>query len=188
LANLFGVELPKIPATGIVGAYGRLVHVALGSGALEASASLLGILYEKGARAAAVASPSSISASISAPHRSVDHRPAADSRRSTTASGSPQSEWRSGWRSAKPIAAQCYRLGSRDRRGIGGVLLTTGKAVPALLVVGIMAVFAVSELLLSPIGLSVTTKLAPEAFRAQMMALYFFSVGPGTAMSGVLAR
>jgi dipeptide/tripeptide permease len=63
-----------------------------------------------------------------------------------------------------------------------------GKAVPALLVVGIMAVFAVSELLLSPIGLSVTTKLAPEAFRAQMMALYFFFVGLGTSMSGVLAR
>ena len=65
---------------------------------------------------------------------------------------------------------------------------TTGKAVPALLIVGIMAVFAISELLLSPIGLSVTTKLAPEAFRAQMMALYFFSVGIGTSMSGVLAR
>ncbi len=65
---------------------------------------------------------------------------------------------------------------------------STGKAVPALLIVGIMAVFAVSELLLSPIGLSVTTKLAPEAFRAQMMALYFFSVGLGTSMSGVLAR
>lgn len=48
--------------------------------------------------------------------------------------------------------------------------------------------FAVSELLLSPIGLSVTTKLAPEVFRAQMMALYFFSVGLGTSMSGVLAR
>ncbi|KMO77584.1 MFS transporter [Mycolicibacterium chubuense] len=64
---------------------------------------------------------------------------------------------------------------------------TTGKATPALLVMAIMAVFAVSELLLSPIGLSVTTKLAPEAFRAQMMALYFFSVGLGTAMSGVLA-
>ena len=65
---------------------------------------------------------------------------------------------------------------------------TTGKAVPALLVVGIMAVFAVSELLISPIGLAVTTKLAPEAFRAQMMALYLFSVGLGTSMSGVLAR
>lgn len=65
---------------------------------------------------------------------------------------------------------------------------STGKTVPALLVVGIMAVFAISELLLSPIGLSVTTKLAPESFRAQMMALYFFSVGLGTSMSGVLAR
>ncbi|MGW0161021.1 peptide MFS transporter [Mycobacterium sp. NPDC003323] len=64
---------------------------------------------------------------------------------------------------------------------------TTGKVVPALLVVGIMAVFAISELLLSPIGLAVTTQLAPEAFRAQMMALYFFSVGLGTAMSGVLS-
>jgi POT family proton-dependent oligopeptide transporter len=65
---------------------------------------------------------------------------------------------------------------------------STGRSVPALLVMGIMAVFAISELLLSPIGLSVTTKLAPEAFRAQMMALYFFSVGLGTSMSGVLAR
>lgn len=60
-------------------------------------------------------------------------------------------------------------------------------SVPALLVMAILGVFAVSELLLSPIGLSVTTKLAPDAFRAQMMALYFFSVGLGTAMSGVLA-
>ena len=51
-----------------------------------------------------------------------------------------------------------------------------------------LAAFAVSELLLSPIVLSVTTKLAPEAFRAQMMALYFFSVGLGTSMSGVLAK
>ena len=64
---------------------------------------------------------------------------------------------------------------------------TTGKAVPALLIVGVMAAFAVSELMLSPIGLAVTTQLAPEAFRAQMMALYFFSVGLGTSMSGVLA-
>ena len=65
---------------------------------------------------------------------------------------------------------------------------TTGTAVPALWVVGIMALFAISELLLSSIGLSVTTKLAPEAFRAQMMAPYSFSVGLGTSMSGVLAR
>ena len=65
---------------------------------------------------------------------------------------------------------------------------TSGRSVPVLAVLAIMSVFAVSELLLSPIGLSVTTQLAPNAFRAQMMALYFFSVGLGTAMSGVLAR
>lgn len=65
---------------------------------------------------------------------------------------------------------------------------TEGRSVPALAVVAIMGAFAVSELLLSPIGLSVTTQLAPNAFRAQMMALYFFSVGLGTAMSGVLSR
>lgn len=64
---------------------------------------------------------------------------------------------------------------------------TTGRSVPALFVAAIMAVFAISELMLSPIGLSVTTQLAPNAFRAQMMALYFFSVGLGTSMSGVLS-
>lgn len=63
-----------------------------------------------------------------------------------------------------------------------------GKSVPALLVFFILAGFAISELLLSPIGLAVTTQLAPEAFRAQMMALYFFSVGIGTSMSGVLSE
>ncbi len=63
-----------------------------------------------------------------------------------------------------------------------------GKTVPAVLVFLVLGGFAVSELLLSPIGLAVTTQLAPEAFRAQMMALYFFSVGLGTAMSGVLSK
>ncbi|MFC8045552.1 peptide MFS transporter [Nocardia sp. NPDC057353] len=62
-----------------------------------------------------------------------------------------------------------------------------GRSTPALFVLLIMAGFAVSELLISPIGLAVTTQLAPEAFRAQMMALYFFSVGFGTSMAGVLA-
>jgi proton-dependent oligopeptide transporter, POT family len=65
---------------------------------------------------------------------------------------------------------------------------STGKTTPALVVLGIMLLFAVSELLISPIGLSVTTKLAPETFRAQMMALYFFSVGLGTSTAGVLAK
>ncbi|MFE7720139.1 peptide MFS transporter [Nocardia rhizosphaerihabitans] len=63
-----------------------------------------------------------------------------------------------------------------------------GKTVPVLAVFVILGGFAVSELLLSPIGLAVTTHLAPAAFRSQMMALYFFSVGIGTSMAGTLAR
>ncbi|MEV6767400.1 peptide MFS transporter [Nocardia sp. NPDC051030] len=63
-----------------------------------------------------------------------------------------------------------------------------GKTVPILFVFIVLGAFAISELLLSPIGLAVTTKLAPNAFRAQMMALYFFSVGLGTSMSGVLSK
>lgn len=63
-----------------------------------------------------------------------------------------------------------------------------GKSVPVLFVFVVLCGFAISELMLSPIGLSATTKLAPNAFRSQMMALYFFSVGIGTSMSGVLSK
>ena len=49
-------------------------------------------------------------------------------------------------------------------------------------------VFTVAELLLSPVGLSLTTKLAPEAFRTQMVALFFLSIALGTALSGLLAK
>jgi POT family proton-dependent oligopeptide transporter len=60
-------------------------------------------------------------------------------------------------------------------------------SVPLLGLVGILFVFTIAELLLSPVGLSLSTKLAPEAFRTQMVALFFLSVALGTAMSGTLA-
>ncbi len=59
---------------------------------------------------------------------------------------------------------------------------------PLLAIVGILFVFTVAELLLSPIGLSVTTKLAPRVFRTQMVALFFLSVALGTAIAGSLAQ
>ncbi|AVT33673.1 MULTISPECIES: peptide MFS transporter [unclassified Plantactinospora] len=61
-------------------------------------------------------------------------------------------------------------------------------SAPLLALVGILLVFTIAELLLSPVGLSLSTKLAPRAFRTQMVALFFLSVALGTAMSGVLAR
>lgn len=61
-------------------------------------------------------------------------------------------------------------------------------SVPLMALVVILLLFTVAELLLSPVGLSLATKLAPESFRTQMVALFFLSVSLGTAMSGVLAQ
>ncbi|MFF5081686.1 peptide MFS transporter [Actinoplanes sp. NPDC000266] len=60
-------------------------------------------------------------------------------------------------------------------------------SVPLLGLAGILLVFTVAELLLSPVGLSLSTKLAPRAFQTQMVALFFLSVALGTALSGTLA-
>lgn len=61
-------------------------------------------------------------------------------------------------------------------------------STPLLAMIGILFVFTVAELLISPPGLSVTTKLAPRSFQAQMVALYFLSVALGTAMAGQLGK
>ena len=61
-------------------------------------------------------------------------------------------------------------------------------AAPLLALVGILFVFTIGELLISPVGLSAATKLAPAAFRTQMIALLFLASALGTAMSGQLAQ
>lgn len=61
-------------------------------------------------------------------------------------------------------------------------------STPLLAMIGILFVFTVAELLLSPVGLSVATKLAPEVFKTQMIALFFLSIALGTAVSGRLAE
>lgn len=61
-------------------------------------------------------------------------------------------------------------------------------AAPLLALVGILFVFTIAELLISPVGLSAATKLAPAAFRTQMIALLFLASALGTAMSGQLAQ
>jgi len=102
------------------------------------------------------------------------------------------------------FAALWTRLGTRQpstplKFGLGtigvglGFLLflpfvSTGEnGTPLLALVLILLVFTVSELLLSPVGLSASTKLAPERFRTQMVALFFLSIAIGTAASGQLA-
>jgi proton-dependent oligopeptide transporter, POT family len=60
-------------------------------------------------------------------------------------------------------------------------------SVPLLALVLILLLFTFAELFLSPVGLSLATKLAPKAFHTQMVALFFLSVALGTAMAGTLA-
>jgi proton-dependent oligopeptide transporter, POT family len=60
-------------------------------------------------------------------------------------------------------------------------------AAPLLLLALTLLAFTMGELLISPVGLSLSTKLAPQRFHTQMVALYFLSVAFGTAMAGKLA-
>jgi POT family proton-dependent oligopeptide transporter len=64
---------------------------------------------------------------------------------------------------------------------------TGAHGTPLIALIGILFVFTIAELLLSPVGLSLSTKLAPHAFQTQMVALFFLSVALGTALSGILA-
>ena len=61
-------------------------------------------------------------------------------------------------------------------------------STPLLAIVLILLVFTIAELFISPPGLSVTTKLAPQRFHTQMVALYFLSIALGTAIAGWLAQ
>ncbi|TCP56863.1 POT family proton-dependent oligopeptide transporter [Tamaricihabitans halophyticus] len=105
-----------------------------------------------------------------------------------------------------PVFAWMWtKLGSRQPStatkfalGVGGVGLafllmvtmsgTTGASVPVLFLVLVLLVFTLAELCLSPVGLSVSTKLAPRAFEAQTVALFYLSVAAGTSVAGWAAE
>ncbi|ONI82840.1 MFS transporter [Actinosynnema sp. ALI-1.44] len=63
----------------------------------------------------------------------------------------------------------------------------SGKVVNPLFLILVLIVFALAEMCLSPVGLSVSTKLAPKAFQAQMVALFFLSLAAGSSTAGELA-
>ena len=60
-------------------------------------------------------------------------------------------------------------------------------STPLLWLVLILFWFTIAELFLSPVGQSLSTKLAPQAFHTQMVALFFLSVAVGSAGAGSLA-
>lgn len=60
-------------------------------------------------------------------------------------------------------------------------------STPLLWVVLILFLFTMAELFLSPVGQSLATKLAPQAFHTQMIALFFLSVAIGSAVAGTVS-
>ncbi|MFC5138450.1 peptide MFS transporter [Actinomycetospora rhizophila] len=65
----------------------------------------------------------------------------------------------------------------------GGGVNTT----PVLAIVVILLVFALAELNLSPVGLSLSTRVGPATFRNLTVALFYLSVSLGSALAGTLA-
>jgi len=60
--------------------------------------------------------------------------------------------------------------------------------VSPLWLVGSWAVVEIAELLISPIGLSVTTKLAPRAFQSSMMSMWFLADSAGQAVNSQIIK
>jgi POT family proton-dependent oligopeptide transporter len=100
------------------------------------------------------------------------------------------------------MAALWTKLGTRQpitprKFGVGIILMGSAfllflpmaavVKVPVLWIAVIMVVATLGELWLSPVGLSLATKLAPRAYPVMMMALYYLAVALGTALSGALA-
>ncbi|WP_329134946.1 oligopeptide:H+ symporter [Streptomyces sp. NBC_00670] len=62
-----------------------------------------------------------------------------------------------------------------------------GHKAAALWLVAIYFVQTMGELLLSPVGLSVTTKMAPAKYASQLMGVWFLAVTAGDATTGLLS-
>ena len=62
----------------------------------------------------------------------------------------------------------------------------TGVKVSALFLVATYFIHTVAELLLSPVGLSTFSRLAPERFTSQLMGFWFVAASLGNLMAGLL--
>lgn len=60
-------------------------------------------------------------------------------------------------------------------------------STPFWVIVVILLIFTLAELMISPVGLSLATKLAPRAFPTRMMTLHMMSLAIGTALAGTFA-
>ncbi|KRN74436.1 hypothetical protein IV73_GL000355 [Weissella kandleri] len=93
------------------------------------------------------------------------------------------------WKKNSPSAPMKFSVGllfagaSFLLLAIPGTLYGTEGRVSPLWLLGSWALIIIGEMLISPVGLSVTTKLAPKAYTAQMMSLWFLSSAVGSALN-----
>ena len=71
---------------------------------------------------------------------------------------------------------------------IPGWLFGTSGRVSPFWLVGSWFIVEIAEMLISPIGLSVTTKLAPKAFKSQMMSMWFLADAAGQAVNAQIVK
>ncbi|MFI5860444.1 peptide MFS transporter [Streptomyces sp. NPDC051546] len=67
-------------------------------------------------------------------------------------------------------------------------IASSGVKVSLMWLVGVYVIQVMGEMCLSPVGLSVTTKLAPRAFTNQMMGVWFLAAATGDAIGAQLPR
>ncbi|MBM7825160.1 POT family proton-dependent oligopeptide transporter [Arcanobacterium pluranimalium] len=60
-------------------------------------------------------------------------------------------------------------------------------STPLFAIVWILFIFTLGELLLSPVGNALATKVAPQAFPSTMMAVWLMAIAMGTSLAGTLA-
>lgn len=104
------------------------------------------------------------------------------------------------------FAALWLKLGDRQpntpQKFVGGVffvgvaflwvtlsklLVGTDQHLPVMLAL-VFVIMTIGELMLSPVGLSVTTKLAPKVFASQTMGLYFLAPAMGQGLGAQLVK
>lgn len=64
---------------------------------------------------------------------------------------------------------------------------SNGQLVSPMWLVGIYLIQTVGELCISPVGLSVTTKMAPRKYASQMMGVWFLAVTAGDSITSLLS-
>lgn len=69
-----------------------------------------------------------------------------------------------------------------------GLLFGTSGRVSPFWLVGSWFLVEIAEMLISPIGLSATTKLAPKAFQSQMMSMWFLADAAGQAINSQIVK